>query len=999
MAEDNIKVATKGKRKSPGGTNGFIVHMVGKTTLIKDPENMDHEPRKFNFDFSYWSHDEFKELDNGYLAPTGSKYADQKIVFEDLGVGVLDNAWAGYNCSLFAYGQTGSGKSYSMVGYGQNKGIVPITCERLFQGIDKKIEEKSDKEYQVKVSMLEIYNEQVRDLLNPASLKIKGGMKVRQHPKLGFYVEQLVARPVGSYKDIDAHIEAGTKSRTVASTNMNATSSRAHTIVAINFSQKGDNAAGQSTTMTSIINLVDLAGSERADSTGATGDRLKEGSAINQSLSSLGNVIKALADQSGGKKNVIVPYRDSTLTKLLKNALGGNSKTIMIAALSPADINHDETLSTLRFADRAKSIKTKAVVNESPTEKLIRELREENERLLNALKAGGIATEAPQQQQQQQQQSGISEEEVEEMKKEMEERLKQNQTEMEAMKKSWEERLKEQKDSSAAQVAAVKSEQERRKTTAHFWNLNEDPQLTNMVVHFIPKGDFKVGNQKADPPADIVLNGLSIQKQHATLQHKKEIIKIKPCPGAKCIVNGVQVVVETTLYHNDRVMFGNNHFYVLHHPHDPELKKKEKEAKKKGETVKQEAPTYEQAQEEIAKNSGFYGRLADKSNSSNREDLLIQEDLLKILPMISEANAMSEELNKKVVFEPVLISPQARGKKDGRTEVNVKVKNLANDNEWLWDKNKFINRKFIMQEMYQNYSDDDEWQVEEEKDPFWEPADADVMIGTVLVYLSSLGYKIELEENLAIADYKGVELGHLQVEIEPCTNNGRPLDDDDFVEDPHEIIGGDLNFKMKIPCARGIPQKFSKGETFCKYKIYLDTEYTCTDRVKHTINPDFKHQKLFSFAPVTTQLIEYIMTSPLVIEVWGKQSDTENANNNREAMSTKQLMNADNISKANVITSSGKNDDERYKIQSEINTVRKRNSRLNAKMARLRELIDKAKAANQTTLLVTDVNEVVNGSDKTDLMRFKAAADVIKITEKAKSKGDGKISSSACTLQ
>uniref|UniRef100_H2YJV5 Kinesin motor domain-containing protein n=1 Tax=Ciona savignyi TaxID=51511 RepID=H2YJV5_CIOSA len=305
----------------------------------------------------------------------------QAKVFDDLGRGVLENAWKGFNCSLFAYGQTGSGKSYSMVGFHANKGIIPITCEELFKGISERKatdELAKEAEYQVSVSMLEIYNETVKDLLN-VSVE-----KRFLHIKTFFYivlpVEQLQVSPVSDYAAVEGRIAEGTRNRTLAATNMNATSSRAHTIVAINFAQKAKNEAGKSMTKTSIINLVDLAGSERADSTGATGDRLKEGSMINKSLLCLGNCIKALADIQDGK-HINVPFRDSILTRLLKNALGGNSKTIMIAALSPADINYEETLSTLRFADRAKSIKTKAVVNESPTDKLIREMKGEIKRL------------------------------------------------------------------------------------------------------------------------------------------------------------------------------------------------------------------------------------------------------------------------------------------------------------------------------------------------------------------------------------------------------------------------------------------------------------------------------------------------------------------------------------------------------------------------------------------------------------------------------------------
>ncbi len=218
----------------------------------------------------------------------------------------------------------GSGKSYSVVGYGENKGIVPLVCEDIF----KTAATITDKTIEVYFSMLEIYSEIVRDLLSPAASR-KSGLQIRQDPKNGFYAQGLTKSLVSSYEGIVKLTDEGTANRTIAATNMNATSSRAHTIVTVTLLQKYKNDAGQEMTKSSMINLVDLAGSERADATGATGDRLKEGAAINLSLTSLGNVISALADNSAGK-NVKVPYRDSSLTKLLMNALGGNSKTIMV---------------------------------------------------------------------------------------------------------------------------------------------------------------------------------------------------------------------------------------------------------------------------------------------------------------------------------------------------------------------------------------------------------------------------------------------------------------------------------------------------------------------------------------------------------------------------------------------------------------------------------------------------------------------------------------------
>ena len=595
----------------------LIIDMHGKTTEIRDPQApAGTEPKKFAFDYSYWSHDDFNERDDGYLEASSARYADQIRVFDDLGRGVLANAWDGYNCSLFAYGQTGSGKSYSMVGYGNNKGIVPITCEELFKAIEEKRADGSEIEFEVSLSMLEIYNEQVRDLLNFQGLKKAGktGLKVREHPKLGFYVDQLLNVPVSSYKEIDQRIQEGTRNRTVASTNMNATSSRAHTVVAITFKQKF-NKDGTSTTKQSTINLVDLAGSERADSTGATGDRLKEGSAINLSLSSLGNVIKALADACSAKNpaSVKVPYRDSVLTKLLKNALGGNSKTIMIAALSPADINYDETLSTLRFADRAKSIKTTAVINESPTERLIRELREENERLMNELKNGKvIIKDSPGGEK-------ISEAEKERLKQEYEEQrreeIERTKREMEEMEKTWKERL--------AETQKAFAEQEDQGGTAkvqdctqklHLSNLNEDPQLSNMVHHVIGDGKQTVGNNKANPQPDITMIGLSIQNQHAELQNTGDkTFTVVPGKDAKVLVNGDLISSSTELHHNDRILFGNNHLYLVHHPE--ELDK----LKQSGDKV---TPfTYEQAQAEIAKNSGFDMDTSGKSKGTELNKL------------------------------------------------------------------------------------------------------------------------------------------------------------------------------------------------------------------------------------------------------------------------------------------------------------------------------------------------------------------------------------------
>ena len=299
------------------------VDMKNNQTIIQDlsnPDGRDGGEKVFTFDYSFWSHDGFVEKENGYCEKDSeeSRFADQQHVYDALGTQVLNNAWAGYHCCLFAYGQTGSGKSYSMVGYGENKGIVPIAYDEIFRRIDSNQDENLS--YEIMVSMLEIYNEVVQDLLVHPNKRPKGGLDIREAKNKSIYVKDLKTFPVDSYKAIEDVVKVGTSNRTIGSTMMNATSSRAHTVITIEFTQvsKVGEKKGKKC---SVINLVDLAGSEKVAHTGATGDRFKEGCMINVSLSALGRVIEKLAEKSGGGK-VAVPYRDSKLKKNLKNISG-----------------------------------------------------------------------------------------------------------------------------------------------------------------------------------------------------------------------------------------------------------------------------------------------------------------------------------------------------------------------------------------------------------------------------------------------------------------------------------------------------------------------------------------------------------------------------------------------------------------------------------------------------------------------------------------------------
>ncbi|XP_074820352.1 kinesin-like protein KIF1A isoform X1 [Natator depressus] len=388
MAGASVKVAVRVRpfnSREMGRDSKCIIQMTGNTTTIVNPKQPKEMPKSFSFDYSYWSH----------TTPEDINYASQKQVYQDIGEEMLQHAFEGYNVCIFAYGQTGAGKSYTMMGRQEKdqQGIIPQLCEDLFSRINDTTNDNMS--YSVEVSYMEIYCERVRDLLNP---KNKGNLRVREHPLLGPYVEDLSKLAVTSYNDIQDLMDSGNKARTVAATNMNETSSRSHAVFNIIFTQKRHDAETDVTTeKVSKISLVDLAGSERADSTGAKGTRLKEGANINKSLTTLGKVISALAEMDSGpnknkkkKKTDFIPYRDSVLTWLLRENLGGNSRTAMVAALSPADINYDETLSTLRYADRAKQIRCNAVINEDPNNKLIRELKDEVARLRDLLYAQGL---------------------------------------------------------------------------------------------------------------------------------------------------------------------------------------------------------------------------------------------------------------------------------------------------------------------------------------------------------------------------------------------------------------------------------------------------------------------------------------------------------------------------------------------------------------------------------------------------------------------------------
>ncbi|KAK2500127.1 hypothetical protein MC885_021341, partial [Smutsia gigantea] len=509
--------------------------------------------------------------------PEDPCFASQNRVYNDIGKEMLLHAFEGYNVCIFAYGQTGAGKSYTMMGKQEESqaGIIPQLCEELFEKINDNCNEEMS--YSVEVSYMEIYCERVRDLLNP---KNKGNLRVREHPLLGPYVEDLSKLAVTSYTDIADLMDAGNKARTVAATNMNETSSRSHAVFTIVFTQKKqDTETNLSTEKVSKISLVDLAGSERADSTGAKGTRLKEGANINKSLTTLGKVISALAEVDNctskskkKKKTDFIPYRDSVLTWLLRENLGGNSRTAMVAALSPADINYDETLSTLRYADRAKQIKCNAVINEDPNAKLVRELKEEVTRLKDLLRAQGLGdiidtsmgslTSSPSS-------CSLNSQESEKIIAELNETWEEKLRKTEAIRMEREALLAEmgvaiREDGGTLGVFSPKK-------TPHLVNLNEDPLMSECLLYYIKDGITRVGQADAERRQDIVLSGAHIKEEHCIFRSERHssgdvIVTLEPCERSETYVNGKRVAQPVQLRSGNRIIMGKNHVFRFNHP-------------------------------------------------------------------------------------------------------------------------------------------------------------------------------------------------------------------------------------------------------------------------------------------------------------------------------------------------------------------------------------------------------------------------------------------------
>ncbi|KFM64006.1 Kinesin-like protein KIF13A, partial [Stegodyphus mimosarum] len=713
-----------------------------------------------------------------------------------------------------------------MMGSEDNKGLIPRLCDALFERINASGRQS---DYKVEVSYMEIYNEKVHDLLDPKGCKQT--LKVREHNILGPYVDGLSTLAVSSYEEINNLMTEGNKSRTVAATNMNSESSRSHAVFTITLTcTVSDDLSGVTGEKVSKMSLVDLAGSERAVKTGAVGERLKEGSNINKSLTTLGLVISKLADQSCGKtKDKFVAYRDSVLTWLLKDNLGGNSRTVMVATISPAADNYDETLSTLRYADRAKRIVNHAVVNEDPNARIIRDLREEVEMLKEQLKST--------------------------TQEDLQERLRESEKLMQEISQTWEEKLRKtekihqerqqalEKMGISVQASGIKVEQDKY----YLVNLNADPSLNELLVYYL-KEKTVVGYPGASSDLDIQLSGLGIMPMHCTILIENSELILIPVEGARTCVNGSVVTKRIQLHHGDRILWGNNHFFRVNCPktsncnspdiperpldydfareelmmnelsNDPiqsamaALEKQHEEDKQIA--LDKQRQMYER-QLQILRNQmspgtpyspyppfdllglgKFTPAGTPTSNvqsrmerwAQDRDELFkkslakLREDIVRANGLVREANFLAEEMGKETEFKVTLQIPAANlspNRKKGAfvSEPAVLVKR-RNKNGQVWSMEKLENKLIDMREMYQERKEKGlnmkEGLPPKAMDPFYESQENHNLIGVANVFLDFLFHDVTLDYQVPIISQQGEVAGRLHVEI--CRIEGSFLD-------------------------------------------------------------------------------------------------------------------------------------------------------------------------------------------------------------------------------
>ncbi|XP_036926426.1 kinesin-like protein KIF14 [Sturnira hondurensis] len=611
-----------------------VVFVNGEEIAVRHPD-MRHV-YTFVYDVSFWSFDE------GH-----PRYASQAAVYGTLAAPLLARALEGYNACLFAYGQTGSGKSYTMMGFGEEPGIIPRFCEDLFAQVAKTPEAK----YHIEMSFFEVYNEKIHDLLvcKGESGQTKQPLRVREHPVSGPYVEALAVNAVSCYSDVQGWLELGSKQRATAATGMNDKSSRSHAVLSLLMTRTQTECVdGEELEhrVTSRVNLVDLAGSERCGPAGTCGQQLREGVSINKSLLTLGKVVSALAEH-GRRKGVFVPYRESVLTWLLKESLGGNSKTAMVATVSPAASSVEETLSTLRYARQARSIVNVARVNEDASAQLIRDLKAEIEKLKAAQRCHpNIDPERYR----------LCRQEITALRMQ----LHRQERDMAEMQRAWKEKFEEaekrkQQEMKELQKAGITFHMDAHSPS--LVNLSADPQLSETLFYVIKEGTTTVGKWGPTSSPDIRLSGVLVAEDHCTIQRAGGAVSLFPVGEAKTYVNGRLVLEPTALHHGDRVVLGGDHYFRFSHPAEVQAGKRPAGA---------DAPAREGPEDfEFAKNELLAAQRTQLEAEVKEAQLRAKQELLRGAQLAQEV-AAQELAQQRAAYEHRIEALEAQLKEESR---------------------------------------------------------------------------------------------------------------------------------------------------------------------------------------------------------------------------------------------------------------------------------------------------------------------------------------------
>uniref|UniRef100_A0A8D0HT29 Kinesin-like protein KIF14 n=1 Tax=Sphenodon punctatus TaxID=8508 RepID=A0A8D0HT29_SPHPU len=606
-----------------------VVSMTGQETVVQHPDTK--QAYSFIYDFSFWSFDKCHP-----------NFASQETVYRTLTVPLLRRAFDGYNICLFAYGQTGSGKSYTMMGYSEEQGIIPRFCEDLFTQIAHT--ETQQVSFHLEMSYFEVYNEKIHDLLvfRAENGPKKHPLRVREHPVFGPY----------------CWLELGNKQRATAATGMNDKSSRSHSVFTLVMTQTKTEIIEEEEhdrTIISHINLIDLAGSERCSATRTSGERLKEGVSINKSLLTLGKVISALSEQSQSRRRAFIPYRESVLTWLLKESLGGNSKTAMIATVSPAASNVEETLSTLRYAKQACLIINIAKVNEDMNAKLIRDLKAEIDKLKAVLK--NTQNTDPEKHR-------LYVQEITSLRV----KLHQQEGEMAEMQRTWKEKLEQAdkrkfEETKELQKAGITFKMDNR--LPNLVNLNEDPQLSEMLLYMIKEGQTTVGKYKPSSSHDIQLSGVLIADDHCVIENFDGTVSITPLGEAKTYVNGMHASASTVLHHGDRVILGGDHYFRFNHPVEVQKIKKPCGTALSGDGPKDF---------EFAKNELLAGQRSQLKSEIEEARLKAKEEIMQGIQIAKEM-AQQELMSQKKIYESQIKSLEAELREESQRKQMQEMNN------------------------------------------------------------------------------------------------------------------------------------------------------------------------------------------------------------------------------------------------------------------------------------------------------------------------------------